>query len=223
MQFLSNIGIDVGNIIEHELYQPKNILELVSDFILGIISTFSNFALVFLLVVFMLIDTAGIRYKINKGEKELTEGLAKSIELADEIRKYVSITSLVGFLGAIGNFILLMIMGVDFAVLWAFLSFLFNYVPNIGIILSVIPPAFIAFGDSGMTAAIIVIVGFVIINGIVENIVKPRFIGKKLHISLTSIFLSLVFWTWILGAMGAVLAIPLTISAMKARDIFISE
>jgi predicted PurR-regulated permease PerM len=143
----------------------------------------------------------------------------KVTELAAEIRKYVSISAFTGFLTAVGNLILLLILGVDFAVLWAFLSFLFSFIPNIGFILSVIPPAFIALGDTGLTAALIVIVGFVVINGIVENVIKPRYMGDELDMSLFVIFLSLVIWTWILGAMGAILAIPLTISFMKAWQI----
>ena len=80
-------------------------------------------------------------------------------------------------------------------------------------------PAFVALGDSGLTSAIIVVIGFVIINGIVENIIKPKYMGSELSLSLTVIFISLIVWTWILGAMGAILAIPLTISFIKAWEI----
>ena len=223
VQLLSNLGIDTNNLFHNEVFQPEKLMGIATDFILGIISTFSNFTVVFLLIIFLLIDLAGLRYEINKGEKQMNEGQIKLADLADQIRKYISISALTGFLTAVGNLILLLIMGVDFAVLWAFLSFLFSFVPNIGFILSLIAPAFIAFGDSGLTAAIIIIVGFVIINGIVENVIRPKFMGKELNMSLSLIFLSLIVWTWILGAMGAILAIPLTMSAMKAREIFFSE
>ncbi|MEE9118243.1 MAG: AI-2E family transporter, partial [Calditrichia bacterium] len=156
-------------------------------------------------------------------EKTLSKGLLKITELADEIRKYVSISAFTGLLTAIGNFILLLILGVDFPFLWAFLSLLFSFIPNIGFVLSVIPPAFLALAESGVTEAIIIVIGFVIINAIVENIIKPKFMGEELNLSLFVIFLSLIVWTWILGAMGAILAIPLTISAMKAREILFSD
>ena len=171
----------------------------------------------------MLIDATDLRYKIYKGERKITPSHAKRMELGEQIRKYNSISALTGGLTAVGNLILLLIMGVDFPLLWAFLSFLFSFIPNIGFILSIIAPAFIALVELGPTAAIIVIVGFIIINGIVENVIRPKFMGKELNISLTMIFLSLIFWTWILGAMGAILAIPLTISAMKAWEIMFSE
>jgi predicted PurR-regulated permease PerM len=223
VQILSNYGIDIGNVIQNEMYQPENIMTVAADFILGIISTFSNFAVVFLLVIFLLIDTAGLRYRIYNNEKDITEGQLKFAELAAEIRNYISISAFTGLLTALGNLILLLVMSVEFALLWAFLSFLFSFVPNIGFVLSVIAPAFIALGDSGPTAAIIVLVGFIIINGIIENIVRPKFMGKELNMSLTLIFLSLIFWTWILGAMGAILAIPLTMSALKAREILFTD
>jgi len=220
---LSKFGINLTDTFSTQGFEPKQIMEVARAFIGSIISTFSDFTIVFLLIVFLLIDITDLRYRIHRGEKEVSEGMQKISELAEEIRKYVSISAFTGFLTAVGNLILLLIMGVDFAVLWAFLSFLFSFIPNIGFLLSVIAPAFLALIEFGPTQAIIVIVGFVVINGIVENIIKPKYMGDELNLSLFVIFVSLIFWTWILGGMGAILAIPLTISVMKARDIVFSD
>ncbi len=219
VEFLAGFGINISDLLSGQEIKPDKIMAIASDFLSGIITTFSNFSLVFLLIIFLLIDITDLRYKQHQSGKNLTMMQEKSTELATEIRKYVSISAFTGLLTAIGNLILLLVMGVDFPVLWAFLSFLFSFIPSIGFILSVIPPAFIALGDSGLTAAIIVIVGFIIINGIVENVIKPKYMGGELDMSLFVIFLSLVVWTWILGAMGAILAIPLTISFIKAWKI----
>jgi predicted PurR-regulated permease PerM len=223
IQFLLKFGIDVSDILSNQLYNPENIMVIVADFISGIISTFSNFTVVFLLIIFLLIDTADLRYKIHKGEKKISNSLQKLAELADEIRKYVSISAFTGLLTAIGNLILLLILGVDFPVLWAFLSFLFSFIPSIGFVLSVIPPAFLALAESGMTEASIIVIGFILINAVIENVVKPKFMGEELNISLFVIFVSLILWTWILGPIGAILAIPLTISVMKAKDMIIAD
>ena len=72
-------------------------------------------------------------------------------------------------------------------------------------------------------ATYLIVVGFIVINAIVENVVKPKVMGEELNLSLFIIFLSLIVWTWILGAIGAILAIPLTISAMKAWEILFAE
>jgi predicted PurR-regulated permease PerM len=222
IEFFAGLGLDISDLTSMEELSPGNVLKVATDFIAGIISTFSNFALVFLMIVFLLIDTADLRYKIDKGDKKLTKGLLKLEELFVEIRKYVSISAFTGLLTALGNLVLLLILGVDFPVLWAFFSFLFSFIPSIGFILSVLPPALLAFLDMGLTESIIVASGFILINAIVENVVKPKVMGEELNLSLSIIFLSLIVWAWILGAIGAILAIPLTISAMKAWEIVFS-
>ena len=223
IQFFSGLGIDISNIRSIPELSPANILDVASGFIAGVISTFSNFSIVVLMIVFLLIDAADLRYRINRGDKEITPGWLKVEELFTEIRKYVSISAFTGMLTAIGNMILLLIVGVDFPILWAFLSFLFSFIPSIGFILSVLPPALLALLDFGVTNMIVVLAGFILINAIVENVIKPKVMGGELHLSLSIIFISLIVWTWILGAIGAILAIPLTISAMKAWDIIFVE
>jgi predicted PurR-regulated permease PerM len=223
LQILSGLGLDMKETFSLQGFEAKQIFQVASTFIGGIISTFSDFTIVFLLIVFLLIDLTSLHYRVHSGDKKLSKAMGKSIELADEIRKYISISAFTGFLTAIGNLILLLILGVDFAFLWAFLSFLFSFIPNIGFLLSILPPAFLALIEFGTTEAIIVIIGFVIINAIVENVIKPRYMGEELNLSFFVIFISLIVWTWILGGMGAILAIPLTISAMKAREIAFPE
>jgi predicted PurR-regulated permease PerM len=223
IEFFSQFDIDASSVFHDKFYNPEELIRFATEFISGIIATFSNFAVVFLFVIFIIIDSADLQYRIYKGEKKIEKGLLKLAELADEIRRYVSISAFTGFLTALGNLVLLLIIGVDFPFLWAFLSFLFSFVPNIGFILSVIPPAFLALAELGLTEAIIVVAGFIIINAIVENIIKPKYMGEELNLSLTVIFISLIAWSWILGPIGAVLAIPLTISVMKAIEILTDE
>lgn len=223
MHYLSGLSSNISDILQSDIFQPENLMATAFDFLTGIISTFSNFTIVFLLIIFLLIDRADLIYKLHKSDMAISKSLQNIAELADEIRKYISISAFTGLLTAVGNLILMLLLGVDFPFFWAFLSFLFNFIPNIGFVLSIIPPAFLALIESGTTEAIIIIVGFVFINAIIENIVKPRYIGEELNLPLYIILLSVIVWTWILGAMGAVLAIPLTISAMKAREILFSE
>jgi predicted PurR-regulated permease PerM len=215
--------IDASSVFHDKFYNPEELIRFATEFISGLITTFSNFAVVFLFVIFIIIDSADLQYRIYKGEKKIEKGLLKVAELADEVRRYVSISAFTGFLTALGNLVLLLIIGVDFPFLWAFLSFLFSFIPNIGFILSVIPPAFLALAELGLTEAIIVVVGFIIINAIVENIIKPKYMGEELNLSLSIIFISLIVWSWILGPIGAILAIPLTISVIKAIEILTDE
>ena len=223
VEFFAGLGLDISDLTSMKELSPGNVLQVATNFLAGIISTFSNFALVFLMIVFLLIDAAELRYKIDKGDKKISKGWLKTEELFIEIRKYVSISAFTGMLTALGNLVLLLIIGVDFPVLWAFLSFLFSFIPSIGFILSVLPPALLALLDLGMTESIIVVGGFIVINAIIENVVKPKVMGEELNLSLSMIFISLIVWAWILGAIGAILAILLTITAMKAREILFAE
>jgi AI-2 transport protein TqsA len=95
--------------------------------------------------------------------------------------------------------------------LWGVLTFLFSFIPAIGGLLSLMPPAVLALLASGWGKALLVIVGFVVINNVTDIVLKPRLMQKGLDLSILTIFLSLMFWSWVLGPIGAILAIPLTI------------
>jgi predicted PurR-regulated permease PerM len=106
-------------------------------------------------------------------------------------------------------------MGVDFPILWGMVGFLMNYIPNVGIFISIIPPTLVALLEFGWQAALVVVIGFEVTNIVVENIVKPRVMGEELNISPLFIFLSLVLWGFVLGPIGTILAVPLTLIATK--------
>jgi predicted PurR-regulated permease PerM len=135
--------------------------------------------------------------------------------MSGDLRKYITITALKGVITAALNFVFLLIFGIDFAFLWAFFSFLMNFVPNLGFLFSLIPPALIALITLGPWQALVVIIAFWLINFVVENVIGPIFMKKSLNVSLLSSFLSLLVWGWILGMPGAILGIPLTMVAMK--------
>ena len=103
------------------------------------------------------------------------------------------------------------LIGVDFPVLWGLLAFLLNYVPNIGSILAAIPAVLIALIQLGPQGALLVLVANVAINGILGNVIEPRMMGQKVGLSTLTIFLGLIFWSWVFGAVGTVLSVPLTI------------
>jgi predicted PurR-regulated permease PerM len=103
------------------------------------------------------------------------------------------------------------LLGVDFPVLWGILAFLLSYIPTIGFWLAAIPPTILAFLESGPVVAIIVFLGIVLINGFAENAVKPKYMGRGLDLSPFIVVFSVVFWSAILGPLGAILSIPMTL------------
>ncbi|BCN62030.1 hypothetical protein RE9431_04850 [Prescottella equi] len=105
----------------------------------------------------------------------------------------------------------LWLMGVPLPVLWALLSFITNYIPNIGFVIGVIPPALLALLDGGPGLMVWVIVVYCVINFVIQSIIQPKFVGDAVGMSVTVTFLALVFWAWVLGPLGALLAIPMTL------------
>jgi predicted PurR-regulated permease PerM len=105
----------------------------------------------------------------------------------------------------------LLIIGVPLFVTWGVLAFVTNYIPNIGFILGVLPPALIALLDGGVGSMVAVVVVYTVINVVVQTIIQPRFTGDAVGISATVAFASLIFWAYLLGTLGALLAIPATL------------
>jgi predicted PurR-regulated permease PerM len=223
LDLAKNAGIEVPEEIEESKADVNGFITHASDFLSEIVSAFSNFIMVLLLIVFVVIDATTLRQKYDQGEISPGSSLAHLSELVRSIRKYLSIAALTGFYTAAGNLVLLLILGVEYAVLWAFLSFLFSFIPNIGFVLSVIGPALLALFEIGPVSAIIVVVGFILINEFIENVVKPRMMGKDLDLSLTVVFLSLIVWAFILGPMGTILAIPMTLVGKMAWTVYVKE
>jgi AI-2 transport protein TqsA len=128
-------------------------------------------------------------------------------------RQYLLVTTVFGLIVAVLDSIALALMGIPLAVTWGLLSFITNYIPNVGFILGVVPPALLALLTGGPQLMLIVILVYCGINFVVQSIIQPRFIGDAVGLSVTVTFVVLVFWAWLLGPLGAILAIPLTLLA----------
>lgn len=111
--------------------------------------------------------------------------------------------------------ILMWILGVDFAVLWGVFSFLFNFVPNIGFYIALLPPLMIALLTLGWVKALILAIGYTLINNFFDIAIAPHYLGKGLDLSVIVTFLAVILWTWIFGPIGAFMALPLTVMVKK--------
>ncbi|MCK6621388.1 MAG: AI-2E family transporter [Calditrichia bacterium] len=207
--FLAGMGIDAPALFSGFRMQPERIMQLASKLLSAGLGMVSLSLVIILIVVFILIEAAGYLSKLSQGVE--SKGIMSRYFLfGKDVRKYMAIVSLTGLLVGLGNTILLIVLGVDFPGMWGVLSFLLNFVPNVGFILSLLPPALLALLEFGWGRAFIVVIGFFLINSLSENVVKPRFMQKGLEVSFLLIVLSLVIWTWALGPMGTILGVPLT-------------
>jgi predicted PurR-regulated permease PerM len=192
-----------------KLIAPDKLLGLAAGFAGGLVSSLSNWGLILLTSVFFMVETISMRRKVRSVTEESDPDVQRGLRFNQDIRQYMTINAGVGLLATFLNVILLSIMGVDFALLWGVLSFFMSFIPNVGFLISVIPPAFMALIQFGFTEMLIVIVAYVVINFLVDNVIKPRFIQEGLNISPTITFLSLILWGWVLGPIGAILAVPM--------------
>jgi AI-2 transport protein TqsA len=209
--FLTKLGVDVNNLGADQSTSPQGLLQLAASFVGGIVSGLSNFGLIILTTIFFLVEALAMPRKVQNVAQESSPGVRQFLQLFQELRQYMAINAGVGLLAAVINVILLTIMGIEFAVLWGILSFFLSFVPNVGFIISVIPPALMALLQYGPREMLIVIVAYIVINFLVDNVVKPRFIEKGVNISVLQTFLALILWAWVLGPTGAILAVPMAI------------
>ena len=206
---LTYLGVDVESLASDPLVDPEELLGLVGGFAGGIVSSLSNWGLILMTTVFFMLEATIMPSKVRSITEDSDPSVQRSIRFNQDVRQYMTINAGVGLLAAVFNVILLSIMGIDFALLWGVLSFFMSFIPNVGFLISVIPPAFMALIQFGVTEMLIVIVAYVVINFLVDNVIKPRFIQEGLNISATVTFLSLILWGWVLGPIGAILAVPM--------------
>jgi predicted PurR-regulated permease PerM len=215
---LTNLGVDVDSLGADPIIAPDKVLELVAGFVGGIVSSLSNWGLILLTSVFFMVEATIMPRKVNSVAEDDDPDVLRTLRLTQDLRQYMAINAGVGLLAAVINVILLAIIGVDFALLWGILSFFMSFIPSIGFLISVIPPAIMALIQFGVTEMLIVIVLYIVINFIVDNVIKPLFIEEGVNISVTVTFLSLIVWAWVLGPIGAILAVPMAIIVQSILD-----
>lgn len=207
---VESLGLDAGAMAG--LFNPSAILDLTGKFVSEVVDTFSDLVLIAILILFLLVDALSVPAKMAsylEGENPIILRLKRYTVL---VRRYIGITTLVGLVTGVLDTLLFSVVGVEFALLWGIVAFLFSFVPAIGFWIALIPPVTLAYLQFGFPAALLVFFGIVVINGFAENIVKPRYMGIGLNLSFFMVFFSVVVWSAILGSMGAILAIPLTLA-----------
>jgi len=132
-------------------------------------------------------------------------------EFAHSVRMYWVVTTVFGLIVAIMDVVALAIIGVPLALTWGVLAFVTNYIPNVGFLLGLVPPTLIALLDGGIGPAVAVVIVYTLINVIIQTLIQPRFTGDAVGITGTVAFLSLIFWAYLLGVLGALLAVPATL------------
>ena len=139
------------------------------------------------------------------------------------MRKYVAITGLCGLINGAIALPLLLYLHVDFAITWAVLFVLMNFVPAVGFVFALLPPLLLTLVQHGWTTAIVVAVYYSVFNFLVDSVLKPRIMAEGLDLSPLVVIVALVFWSWVLGPIGAIVAVPLTMVLRKFAERFSAD
>ena len=188
-----------------------SIVGLLGSLLAGLAAALSNVAFLLILLLFMGLDAAGFGDRVAEIGTDRPAIITALGGFVRGTRSYLVVTTVFGLIVAVLDGAALWIMGVPLALLWALVSFITNFIPNVGFIIGVIPPALLALLSGGPELALWVVVVYIVINFVIQSVIQPKFTADAVDLSLSLTFLSLVFWAWVLGPIGAVLAVPLTL------------
>ncbi len=193
---------------------PEAVMKLTAGLLSGLSSAISDLVLILLTVTFILLEASSFPKKLRAILGDPERAFPRFTKFIVDMKRYMVIKTLINLTAGILIAVWMYILGVQFPVLWGFLAFLLHYIPNIGAIISAIPPALLAFVQLGIGGALLVVAGNILVGFVIGNMIEPRLMGRKLGLSTLVVFLSMIFWGSLLGLMGAILCIPLTM-AMK--------
>ena len=211
---LTALGVELNQ----EMLDPAKALGWAGETLLSLGSVLSNGFLILLTVIFILAEAWTFPRKLRTVLDDPEHDLPYFERFAENVNRYIAIKTTVSI--ATGAFVslALWIIGVDHAILWGLLAFLLNYVPTIGSVIAAVPPVLLALVQLGSGHALATAAVFLVVNVVMGNVVEPRFMGRSLGLSTLVVFLSLVFWGWMLGPVGTVLSVPLTMTAKIALE-----
>jgi AI-2 transport protein TqsA len=189
----------------------NRLVELATDILSSLLEAVSGLLFIGTLLLFLAFDSAHAD-RLARGAREYRPHLIDALgSFAHGTRSYLGVSALFGLIVAIIDSAVLWAIGVPGAFVWGVLAFVTNFIPNIGFVIGVIPPALIGLLEGGPDLMIAVIVLYSLINMVIQSIIQPRYVGETVGLSTTLTFISLVFWAWILGPLGALLAVPMTL------------
>jgi predicted PurR-regulated permease PerM len=206
---LNSMGIIDGEL--GSLFNPSVLMKYSTTVLKGAGSVLTNGFMIFLIIAFMLLESTQFAKKLEIASGQ-NETMGHINEVFSKIKHYMALKAVISLVTGIIITALLMMIGLDYAILWGFIVFLLNFIPNIGSILAAVPAVLLAFVQLGTFGALEIGAIYLATNIVIGSIIEPRLMGQGLGISTLVVFLSLIFWGWLLGPIGMLLSIPLTIT-----------
>ena len=194
-------------------FDVGQLISVATTILSGTLSVLSNLALIATLVLFLAFDAGSFTRQLHAVRAERPAVVDALLSFARGTRTYFAVSAGFGLIVAVIDAAALAMMGIPGALVWGVLAFVTNFIPNIGFVIGVVPPAVIGLLEGGVGTMVAVVVLYSVINVVVQTIIQPKFVGDAIGLSATLTFVSLLVWAWVLGPLGAILAIPLTLLA----------
>ena len=202
---------DVSSLFQN-LFKAGIIQNLFSSFT----SMMGDFFVLIIFWLFMIMGKKQFEERLKtafKDKKNVIENTINSINT--QLQSYIIIKTITSFTTGLIVTIILWLFGIDFAIFWGLLTFILNFIPNIGSIIATLFPIVIALLEYGIGVKTISLAALLIINqNIIGNFVEPHYLGRQMDLSPVFVLFSLIFWGWIWGIAGMFLSVPIA-AAMK--------
>jgi AI-2 transport protein TqsA len=213
---LIGLGVEAQWLETPQLFEPGVLMTLLGSLAGGIRGLLSNGLVVFLTVVFMLLEAHTLPGRVRSVARDPDRTSQVLTGFIHDLYRYLGIKALTSL--ATGSLIgiWLWLFGVDFALLWGVVAFLLNFIPTVGSLVAAIPGILVALIQHGSSTALWVLLGYVVVNQAIGSLIEPKVLGDRLGLSALVVFMSLVFWGWILGPAGMFLAVPLSMMVKLA-------
>lgn len=218
IQLLGKFGFTMPDQALLESFNPSTIMGMAAKLLTSLSGVLTNTFFILLTATFILLEASSFPKKLRSMSDNPDSSMSQFNRLTDTIKRYLAMKSVVSLFTGIVITVWLAIIGVEYPILWGLLAFLFNYVPNIGSIIAAVPAIMMALVQSGIGLATSALIGYVIVNVVVGNVIEPKVMGRGLGLSTLVVFLSLVFWGWVLGPVGMLLSVPLTMVVKIALE-----
>ncbi|MBU2493060.1 MAG: AI-2E family transporter [Bacteroidetes bacterium] len=215
---LKHRGIAVTEKFFLEYVNPEAVMKLTAGLLTGLSSLLSDLLLILLTVTFILLEVSSFPVKVRKILGDPTQAFPLFTKFVVDMKRYMVIKTSINLVTGILIGLWMYILGVQFPILWGFLAFILHYIPNIGSVICAVPPALFALVEMGLGSSLLVIAGNIFVGFIIGSVIEPRVMGRQLGLSTLVVFLSLIFWGSLLGLVGAILSIPLTMTMKFAFE-----
>jgi AI-2 transport protein TqsA len=199
-------GVDLS-----EAVNSSALVGAIGAVLSGISGFLSSLFLILMIMLFLLSEGSAMMARLRASVAQDNPQVARLTVIGQNVVLQFGLRAIVNLVTAAGITLLLLLLGVDFPLLWGVLTFFLSFVPYVGLVIAVAPAVLLALAEFGLGRAIVVIVAVVVVNVLAENVLSPVLMGRGLDLSPTVVFLSFVFWAWLLGGPGAFLALPLTL------------